>query len=152
MVPPTNVIRQGWRVLESSEGRYWATRERPFSLAAEKAGAFRTVDANTRDELAGLIATQENIAAKVDAAASVALEELGVVITREERRLAVLRDTHPGWRIVYLPEITASWWAVRAKLTPAQRDAGVVPSLARRSGEELAAALALQDEIVHSIP
>ncbi|MBP2706837.1 hypothetical protein JOL79_23810 [Microbispora sp. RL4-1S] len=52
----------GWRIMRSDAGRLWATRERPFPLAVEEAGAFRTVDA---DDLLGLcqaIAAQESSA------------------------------------------------------------------------------------------
>ncbi|WP_307848687.1 hypothetical protein [Microbispora oryzae] len=48
--------------MRSDAGRLWATRERPFPLAVEEAGAFRTVDA---DDLLGLcqaIAAQESSA------------------------------------------------------------------------------------------
>ncbi|MEU8197935.1 hypothetical protein AB0C10_29565 [Microbispora amethystogenes] len=45
--------------MQSDEGRLWATRERPFTPAAESAGAYRTVDADDVIELVKAIATQE---------------------------------------------------------------------------------------------
>ncbi|WP_370023128.1 hypothetical protein [Planotetraspora sp. GP83] len=36
--------------MRSDTGRFWATRERPFSAAAQRAGAMRTVDG---DDLSG---------------------------------------------------------------------------------------------------
>ncbi len=51
----------GWRVFRSDAGRFWATRERPFSDAADKAGAFRTVDGDDEVELVRAIAKQESI-------------------------------------------------------------------------------------------
>ncbi|MGW5262497.1 hypothetical protein ACWEQG_16090 [Microbispora sp. NPDC004025] len=51
-----------WRVWRSDVGRWWATRERPFGIAAEKAGAYRTVDADDLDELCRVIAEQESMA------------------------------------------------------------------------------------------
>ena len=47
---------------------------------------------------------------------------------------------------------TTSWWANRyVPPTPKQRAAGVVPSLARESGESLSAALSVLDEITSRI-
>ncbi|MBX6381692.1 MAG: hypothetical protein IRZ07_01770 [Microbispora sp.] len=52
----------GWRVWRSDAGRWWATRERPFSIAAEEAGAYRTVDGDDLGELCRVIAEQESLA------------------------------------------------------------------------------------------
>lgn len=52
----------GWRIMRSDEGRLWASRERPFPVAAEAAGACRTVDADDLPELGLAIAEQESIA------------------------------------------------------------------------------------------
>ncbi|WP_204009557.1 hypothetical protein [Sphaerimonospora thailandensis] len=52
----------GWRVIVSDAGRLWASREKPFSPAAEKAGASRTVDADDEAELAAAVAVQERLA------------------------------------------------------------------------------------------
>ncbi|MEU6725082.1 hypothetical protein ABZ917_15365 [Nonomuraea wenchangensis] len=52
----------GWRIMRSDAGRFWATRERPFSRAVEDAGAHRTVDADDLVKLCQAIAEQESIA------------------------------------------------------------------------------------------
>ncbi|WP_327045145.1 hypothetical protein OG320_25925 [Microbispora sp. NBC_01189] len=52
----------GWRIMRSDAGRFWATRERPFPLSAEDAGAFRTVDGDDLRELCHAIAEQESLA------------------------------------------------------------------------------------------
>jgi len=52
----------GWRVMRSDAGRWWATRERPFPLAVECAGAARTVDGDTEQEVCQAIAEQESLA------------------------------------------------------------------------------------------
>ena len=45
--------------MRSDAGRFWATRERPFTGPQMEAGAERTVDADTPDELAEKVAAQE---------------------------------------------------------------------------------------------
>nr|WP_189179356.1 hypothetical protein [Microbispora rosea] len=52
----------GWRIMHSDAGRLWASRERPFPVAAEEAGACRTVDGDDLRELSRAIAEQEAIA------------------------------------------------------------------------------------------
>jgi hypothetical protein len=52
----------GWRIFQSDKGRLWATREKPYDEAAEKAGAWRTVDADDELQLCRAIAEQESIA------------------------------------------------------------------------------------------
>jgi hypothetical protein len=52
----------GWRVFQSDKGRLWATRERPYDESAEKAGAWRTVEADDQLSLCRAIAEQESIA------------------------------------------------------------------------------------------
>ncbi|XVQ83796.1 hypothetical protein ACQP2K_33925 [Microbispora siamensis] len=52
----------GWRIMRSDAGRFWASREQPFSPAAEEAGACRTVDADDLRELCQAIAHQESLA------------------------------------------------------------------------------------------
>ncbi|MFC0862549.1 hypothetical protein ACFHYQ_09605 [Sphaerimonospora cavernae] len=52
----------GWRIMRSDEGRLWASRERPFSPEAERAGAYRTVDGDDLRALCQAIATQESLA------------------------------------------------------------------------------------------
>ncbi len=52
----------GWRIMRSDEGRLWASRERPFPVAAEAAGACRTVDADDLRELGLAISAQESLA------------------------------------------------------------------------------------------
>lgn len=51
--------------MRSDAGRLWASRVRPFSVAAEAAGAWRTVDADDLRELGLAIAEQESIAEEV---------------------------------------------------------------------------------------
>ncbi|WP_235558001.1 hypothetical protein [Sphaerimonospora mesophila] len=48
--------------MRSDEGRLWASRERPFPVAAEAAGACRTVDADDLRELGLAISAQESLA------------------------------------------------------------------------------------------
>ncbi|MCW2880964.1 MAG: hypothetical protein JWQ95_5064 [Sphaerisporangium sp.] len=48
-----------WR---SDAGRWWGTREQSYDEAAEKAGAWRTVDADDELALCRAIAEQESIA------------------------------------------------------------------------------------------
>ncbi|MFF3671087.1 hypothetical protein [Microtetraspora malaysiensis] len=55
----------GWRVIVSDVGRLWASREAPFPLAAEEAGALRTVDGDDAAELAAAVAEQEHRAKEV---------------------------------------------------------------------------------------
>lgn len=52
----------GWRIMRSDAGRWWASRERPFSRAVEDAGAYRTVDADDLVALCRVIAEQEGMA------------------------------------------------------------------------------------------
>ncbi|MFC4585268.1 hypothetical protein [Sphaerisporangium corydalis] len=52
----------GWRIFRSDQGRLWATRERPYNETAEKAGAWRTVDADDEPGLCRAIAEQESVA------------------------------------------------------------------------------------------
>ena len=53
----------GWQVFLSDRGRFWASRREPFSLQAMYAGAERTVDADTFEELRAETARQEETAA-----------------------------------------------------------------------------------------
>lgn len=55
-------IPPGWRSLLSDKGRYWATRERPFSTAQATAGAARTVDGDDVQQLRAAIQEQERLA------------------------------------------------------------------------------------------
>ncbi|MFC0862557.1 hypothetical protein ACFHYQ_09645 [Sphaerimonospora cavernae] len=48
--------------MRSDEGRLWASRERPFSAEAERAGAYRTVDGDDLRALCQAIAAQESLA------------------------------------------------------------------------------------------
>lgn len=52
----------GWRIIRSDEGRLWASREQPFSLEAERAGACRTVDGDDMRALRQAITRQESLA------------------------------------------------------------------------------------------
>ncbi|GAA3130651.1 hypothetical protein [Streptosporangium carneum] len=58
----------GWRVIVSDAGRYWASRREPFPDDATQGAAlnvppFRTVDADTLDELRAEVERQETAAA-----------------------------------------------------------------------------------------
>ncbi|WP_206184943.1 hypothetical protein [Thermoactinospora rubra] len=55
-----------WSRWRSDTGRYWATRHRPFSRAAEREGACRTVEADTEAALHRLIREQEQRAMLAD--------------------------------------------------------------------------------------
>ena len=52
----------GWQVFLSDRGRFWASRREPFSEKAAYAGAERTVDADTFEELRAETARQEETA------------------------------------------------------------------------------------------
>ncbi|MFG1873208.1 hypothetical protein ACGFIV_00030 [Sphaerisporangium sp. NPDC049003] len=69
------------------------------------------------------------------------------------QQLTVLGQTYPAWQIrrIMWPDGTpGGWWATRyAALTPAQRAAGLIPSIARRDAIGLMMELAVQDEIAH---
>lgn len=54
----------GWRIMRSDAGRLWASREQPFPVTAEEAGACRTVDGDDLRELGEAIAQQESVAAQ----------------------------------------------------------------------------------------
>ncbi|MFC0865671.1 hypothetical protein ACFHYQ_25575 [Sphaerimonospora cavernae] len=58
--------------MRSDAGRLWASRVRPFSVVAERAGAWRTVDADDLRELGLAIAEQEAVAEQAGAAGSAA--------------------------------------------------------------------------------
>ncbi|MFC0862010.1 MULTISPECIES: hypothetical protein [Sphaerimonospora] len=61
----TPPCQEGWKVWHSDAGRLWATRTRPFRPDEERAGAYRTVDADTDEQLAALITEQERRAESV---------------------------------------------------------------------------------------
>ena len=52
----------GWQVFLSDRGRFWASRRKPFSPQAMYAGAERTVDADTFEQLRAETARQEETA------------------------------------------------------------------------------------------
>ncbi|MEV4243543.1 hypothetical protein AB0J63_09055 [Streptosporangium canum] len=59
---PTPAI-PGWRVIRSDAGRYWASRERPFPESSMWDGPpFRTVDADTFEQLQAEVIRQEEAA------------------------------------------------------------------------------------------
>ncbi|MEU0521992.1 hypothetical protein [Streptosporangium sp. NPDC006007] len=62
-----NPVIPGWQVFLSDRGRFWASRRKPFSLQAMYAGAERTVDADTFEELRAETARQEETAGVVNA-------------------------------------------------------------------------------------
>ncbi|MEV8630146.1 hypothetical protein AB0395_00675 [Streptosporangium sp. NPDC051023] len=60
----------GWRIIRSDTGRLWASRESPFADAVTRGQAlnvppFRTVDADTFDELCEEVERQEAAAGLV---------------------------------------------------------------------------------------
>lgn len=55
----------GWRLILSDRGRFWAIRQRPFPIAAMRAGADPAVDADTFDEVQAAVTRQEEIAEQV---------------------------------------------------------------------------------------
>lgn len=55
-----------WRVIISDAGRYWASRVQPFPGGGEwNAPPYRTVDADTFEQLRAEAATQEEAAGRV---------------------------------------------------------------------------------------
>ncbi|MEU4835631.1 hypothetical protein [Streptosporangium sp. NPDC023615] len=61
---PENAI-PGWRLILSDAGRLWASREEPFSEAACDAGAGRTVDGDSLEELRAATDRQETFAYEI---------------------------------------------------------------------------------------
>ncbi|MEV8636594.1 hypothetical protein AB0395_33620 [Streptosporangium sp. NPDC051023] len=56
----------GWRIIRSDAGRYWASRERPFPADTLWGDPpFRTVDADTFDDLRAEVDRQEEVAARI---------------------------------------------------------------------------------------
>ncbi|MGC5009647.1 hypothetical protein ACLQ2R_02660 [Streptosporangium sp. DT93] len=55
----------GWRLILSDAGRLWASREEPFSEAACDAGADRTVDGDSLEELRAATDRQETFAREI---------------------------------------------------------------------------------------
>ncbi|WP_327049326.1 hypothetical protein OG320_16460 [Microbispora sp. NBC_01189] len=49
----------GWQLWLSDAGRFWATRDRPFTVPQMRAGAERTVDADDLGQLLETVAAQE---------------------------------------------------------------------------------------------
>ena len=62
-----NPVIPGWQVFLSDRGRFWASRREPFSPEAFHAGAERTVDADTFEQLRAETARQEETAGVVNA-------------------------------------------------------------------------------------
>ncbi|MFF5248267.1 hypothetical protein ACFY3V_28605 [Streptosporangium sp. NPDC000095] len=62
---PREPVISGWRVILSDKGRLWASRVVPFTDAEFDAGAARTVDADTLDELREEVERQEGAARQV---------------------------------------------------------------------------------------
>ncbi|MEV7966601.1 hypothetical protein AB0O34_11545 [Sphaerisporangium sp. NPDC088356] len=72
-----------------------------------------------------------------------------------QRQLAVLNQDNPAWRVtrpLRADGTSMGWWAFRyVPLTPSQRCAGLVPSIARGDVVALAMELAAQDDIAHRV-
>ncbi|MBB4701348.1 hypothetical protein BJ982_002892 [Sphaerisporangium siamense] len=68
-----------------------------------------------------------------------------------EYRLAALNRDYPAWRIARVRRSDGThggWWAFRhAPLTPAERTAGLYPSIARRNAVDLVMELTAQNDI-----
>ncbi|GHH70717.1 hypothetical protein GCM10017673_23030 [Streptosporangium violaceochromogenes] len=65
---PAGVI-PGWRVILSDAGRLWASRQVPFPRETDRcAPPYRTVDADTLDELRAEVERQEQAARNLEAA------------------------------------------------------------------------------------
>ncbi|MFI6457343.1 hypothetical protein ACIBF6_38030 [Streptosporangium amethystogenes] len=56
----------GWRLILSDAGRLWASRENPFSPVAAHAGAERTVDGDSLEELRAETDRQESFAREAE--------------------------------------------------------------------------------------
>lgn len=56
-----------WRTWTSDRGRHWASRSKPFTKEQVHAGASRTIDADTADQLQARINVQEAIAEEAQA-------------------------------------------------------------------------------------
>ncbi|MFI7049011.1 hypothetical protein [Streptosporangium sandarakinum] len=70
----------------------------------------------------------------------------GTVISREQRQLAALEQTFPGWRITH-DALLDQWTAIRhAPLTRQEEN-----EINRSSPEALASALAVQVELAHRL-
>ncbi|GAA3120867.1 hypothetical protein [Streptosporangium carneum] len=69
---PLGLMIPGWRVFLSDQGRFWASRVAPFTDAAFEAGAERTVDGDTLEELRVATARQEETAERATSAGRVA--------------------------------------------------------------------------------
>ncbi|MGW4641787.1 hypothetical protein ACWEN6_24935 [Sphaerisporangium sp. NPDC004334] len=81
--PPTlEETATGWRIFRSDRGRYWATRERRFDEAAEKAGAWRTVDGDDLPGVCMRIAAQEALAEMAPNLAALAAIEEAIELAR----------------------------------------------------------------------
>ena len=63
---PTPTTIPGWRLIHSDAGRLWASREQPFSAAAFRAGAERTVDGDSLEALRAETDRQETFAREAD--------------------------------------------------------------------------------------
>lgn len=73
-------------------------------------------------------------------------------MTEEEaRRLEVLRWTYPAWSVRHAvwQGRDYGWWATRRSLTPAERAAGVCPSIARRTLADLVGEIDRQEGLAH---
>ncbi|MFD8529392.1 hypothetical protein ACFV0L_18430 [Streptosporangium canum] len=74
----------------------------------------------------------------------------GVVILRQDRQLAVLQQTYPGWHITHDP-LLGHWAAIRrAPLTSREKEGGVKYTITHPAPEALSSALACQVELAHT--
>ncbi|GII72975.1 hypothetical protein Sme01_54510 [Sphaerisporangium melleum] len=130
-----------WLIWQSDKGRWWATRVEPYDPAAEKAGAWRTVDADDELRLFLAIADQESIAG------------VQKIIAMVRRQAELLEQTYPAWKIEPMCDaegIPRGWKATRlVPLTHSEQVSGLISDIARDDVPDLVMALAVQDEIGH---
>lgn len=72
-------------------------------------------------------------------------------LLEDERLREMLEHDYPAWQVKCIPRTGGGtgWWAyLRRELVPSDYAAGVVPTIARESGQALASALCAQGELL----
>jgi len=99
---PTPTTIPGWRLILSDAGRLWASREQPFSAAAFRAGAERTVDGDSLEALRAETDRQETFAREADEQAAQEQtaqgQEAPVSLASETREQEALQALAPKTR------------------------------------------------------
>lgn len=62
--PGPQDVPEGWHVWQTDSGHWWATRRKAYDPREEAAGAWRTVEAPTEEQLRAAIDAQEAIVAR----------------------------------------------------------------------------------------